>query len=175
MISGKLYGGYEMSEVKNQVFNLNDLADDVVNRSAPEGCEEIARLLRGLPVWSSFINTSPKPEQKRAMELINQKSVSPSAEEILFLAEIGCGKYHRIRRDGDFVSFKPQKAEELYRRYYELTGSEEVKFILDNFGEFKDLCLKSVLQRQRSDDIAPYIEQSAPSTSRDPDSDEWKK
>ena len=42
MISGKLYGGYEMSEVKNQVFNLNDLADDVVNRSAPEGCEEIA-------------------------------------------------------------------------------------------------------------------------------------
>ena len=156
-------------------FDLETLAKEVISRPAPESCEEIAQLLRSLPLWSSFINTSPKPEQKRALELLKEKSVSPTAEEILFMAEIGCGKYHRIRKDGDFSCFNSDKAEELYRQYYELTGSEEVKYILDNFDKFGNLCYNSLLERQRDDDLAPYRDNSTPSTSRDPDSEEWKK
>ena len=164
-----------MSNQDIKQFDLQALAAEVVNRPAPVSCEEIAQLLQSLPLWSSFINTSPKPEQKRALELINEKSASPTAEEILFMAEIGCGKYHRIRRDGDFRGFNPEKAEALYRQYYELTGSEEVKYILDNFDEFKKLCRNSLLERQRDDDLAPYRDNSTLSTSRDPDSEEWKK
>lgn len=160
-------------DIKN--FDLNALADEVVTRQVPESCKEIAQLLQSLPLWSSFINTSPKPEQKRALELINEKSASPTAEEILFMAEIGCGKYHRIRRDGDFRGFKQEKAEELYRQYYELTGSEEIKFILDNFEEYGKLCLHNYFERQRDDELAPYRDNSPLSTSRDPDSEEWKK
>ena len=164
-----------MSNQDIKQFDLQALAAEVVNRPAPVSCEEIAQLLSSLPLWSSFINTSPKPEQKRALELINEKSASPTAEEILFMAEIGCGKYHRIRRDGDFSCFESEKAEELYRQYYELTGSEEVKYILDNFDKFKKLCLDSVFERQNDDDFAPYRDNSTLSTSRDPDSEEWKK
>ena len=164
-----------MSNQNMQQFDLQALAEEVVSRPAPDSCEEIERLLQSLPLWSSFINTSPKPEQKKALELLNEKSVSPTAEEILFMAEIGCGKYHRIRRDGDFSCFEPEKAEELYRQYYELTGSEEVKYILDNFDKFKKLCLDSVFERQNDDDFAPYRNNSTLSTSRDPDSEEWKK
>ena len=164
-----------MSNQDIKQFDLQTLAGEVVNRPSPDSCEEIAQLLSSLPLWSSFINTSPKPEQKRALELINEKSASPTAEEILFMAEIGCGKYHRIRREGDFRGFNPEKAEALYRQYYGLTGSEEVKYILDNFVKFKKLCLDSVLERQRDDDFAPYRDNSTLSTSRDPDSEEWKK
>lgn len=164
-----------MSNQDIKQFDIQALAEEVVNRPAPESCEEIAQLLQSLPLWSSFINTSPKPEQKRALELMKEKSVSPTAEEILFMAEISCGKYHRIRKDGDFSCFNSEKAEELYRQYYELTGSEEVKYILDNFVKFKKLCLDSVLERQRDDDFAPYRNDSHLSTSRDPDSEEWKK
>lgn len=46
-------------------FDLKALADAVVDRSATESCEVIDQLLQALPFWSSFINTSPKPEQKR--------------------------------------------------------------------------------------------------------------
>ena len=159
----------------SEQFDLKTLARDVESRPAPESCEEIEQLLLNLPPWSSFINTSPKPEQKRALELLKEKSVSPTAEELLFMAEIGCGKYHRIRRDGDFRGFNPEKAEALYRQYYELTGSEEVKYILDNFDEFKKLCRDSLLERQNDDDFAPYRDNSTLSTSRDPDSEEWKK
>jgi len=166
-----------MSNQDIKQFNLQTLADEVATRPAPESCEEIARLLTGLPLWSSFINTSPKQTQKKALELIKEKSVSPTAEEVLFLAEIGCGKYHRIRRDrtADFSGFESEKARELYKQYYELTGSEEVKFILDNFEEFKKMCLHNYFERQRDDELAPFRENSAPSTSRDPDSEEWKK
>lgn len=108
-------------------FDLKALADAVVDRPASESCEVIDQLLQALPLWISFINTSPKPEQKRALELLKEKFLSPTAEEILFMAEIGLGKYHRIRRDreGGFESFNSEKARELYRQYYELTGSEE--------------------------------------------------
>ena len=164
-----------MSNQDIKQLDLQTFAEEVVNRPAPDSCEEIAQLLQSLPLWSSFINTSPKPEQKRALELLKEKSVSPTAEEILFMAEIGCGKYHRIRRDGDFGCFKSEKAEALYRQYYELTGSEEVKYILDNFDKFKKLCFDSVLERQRDDDFAPYRNDSHLSTSRDPDSEEWRK
>ena len=159
----------------SEQFDLKTLARDVESRPAPESCEEIAQLLLKLPPWSSFINKSPKPEQKRALELLKEKSVSPTAEELLFMAEIGCGKYHRIRRDGDFSCMDSKKALELYRQYYALTGSEEVKYILDNFEAFVNLCYKSVARRQRKDDLDPYRESSHPSTSRDPDNEEWKK
>ncbi|MBE6978453.1 MAG: hypothetical protein E7438_07495 [Ruminococcaceae bacterium] len=159
----------------SEQFDLKTLVRDVESRPAPESCEEIEQLLLNLPPWSSFINTSPKPEQKRALELLKEKSVSPTAEEILFMAQIGCGRYHRIRRDGDFRCVTSDKAEELYKQYYELTGSEEVKYILDNFEAFVNLCYKSVARRQRKDDLDPYRESSHPSTSRDPDNEEWKK
>lgn len=159
----------------SEQFDLKTLAQGVESRPAPKSCEEIAQLLLKLPPWSSFINTSPKPEQKRALELLKEKSVSPTAEELLFMAQIGCGRYHRIRRDGDFSCMDSEKAEEFYGQYYALTGSEEVKYILDNFEAFVNLCYKSVARRQRKDDLDPYREISRPSTSRDPDSEEWKK
>ena len=156
-------------------FDLNALAEAVERRPAPASCKEIEQLLLKLPLWSSFINTSPKPEQKRALELLKEKSVSPTAEEILFMAQIGCGRYHRIRKDGDFRCVNVDKALELYRQYYELTGNEEAKYILDHFDAFAELCLRSVAERQRTDELEPYRDISRPSTSRDPDSEEWKK
>lgn len=166
-----------MDTIKNDRFDLNALAEDVANRPAPQGCEEIARLFTNLPLWSSFINTSPKPEQKRALALLKEKEVSPTAEEILFMADIGCGKYHRIRRDREngFSNFDSEKAQTYYVQYYELTGNDEIKYILDNFESFTKLCLHNLFERQRDDELAPYKQNSNPSTSRDPDSDEWKK
>ena len=111
-----------MDNIKNDRFDLNALAEDVANRPAPQGCEEIARLFTNLPLWSSFINTSPKHEQKRALALLKEKEVSPTAEE-----------------------------------------------------SFTKLCLHNLFERQRDDELAPYKQNSNPSTSRDPDSDEWKK
>ena len=166
-----------MDTIKNDRVDLNALAEDVANRPAPQGCEEIARLFTNLPLWSSFINTSPKHEQKRALALLKEREVSPTAEEILFMADIACGKYHRIRRDREcgFSNFESEKAHELYKQYYDLTGNEEIKYILDNFESFTKLCLHNLFERQRDDELAPYKQNSNPSTSRDPDSDEWKK
>lgn len=160
---------------ENKPFDLTVLVQDIVSRPAPESCEEIARLFSGLPLWSSFINTSPRPEQKRALELLKEKALAPTAEEILYMAEIYSGKYHRIRRDGDFSCLDLERARQLYVQYLELTGSKEVKYILDNFDEFKQMCCRSISRRQRKDDIAPYKDNTAPSTSRDPDSSEWRK
>lgn len=164
-----------MSNQNNKCFSLQSLADEVVTRPAPESCKEIADLLSDLPLWSSFINKTPKPEQKRAYELLKEKSVSPTPEEILFMAEIGCGKYHKIRQDGDFEGFASAKAKELYQRYYELTGSEEVTYILKNFDDFANLCYRSFSRRRNRDDRAAMRENATLSTSRDPDSEEWKK
>ena len=164
-----------MSNQNKKCFSLQSLADEVVTRPAPESCEEIARLLSDLPLWSSFINKTPKSEQKRAYELLTEKSASPTPEEILFMAEIGCGKYHKIRQDGDFDGFASAKAKELYKRYYELTGSEEVKYILNNFDDFANLCYRSYSRRRNRDDRAALRENATLSTSRDPDSEEWKK
>ena len=164
-----------MSNQNKKCFSLQSLADEVVTRPAPESCEEIARLLSDLPLWSSFINKTPKPEQKRAYELLTEKSASPTPEEILFMAEIGCGKYHKIRQDGDFDGFASAKAKELYKRYYELTGSEEVTYILNNFDDFVNLCYRSYSRRRNRDDRAALRENATLSTSRDPDSEEWKK
>ena len=164
-----------MSNQNKKCFSLQSLADEVVTRPAPESCEEIARLLSDLPLWSSFIHKTPKPEQKRAYELLTEKSASPTPEEILFMAEIGCGKYHKIRQDGDFDGFASAKAKELYKRYYELTGSEEVKYILNNFDDFANLCYRSYSRRRNRDDRAALRENATLSTSRDPDSEEWKK
>ena len=167
----------KIKKVEAEPFDMVALVRELEERPAPDSCKEIAELLQNLPLWSSFINTSPTLEQKRALELLKEKSLSPTAEEVLFMAEIGCGKYHRIRRekDGDLESFNSEKAQELYRQYYELTGSDKVKYILDNFDKFQKLCLDSLFERQRDDELAPYKQNPNPSTSRDPDSEEWKK
>ena len=91
------------------------------------------------------------------------------------MGEIGCGKYHKIRQDGDFNGFASAKAKELYKLYYELTGSEEVKYILNNFDDFANLCYRSYSRRRNRDDRAALRENATLSTSRDPDSEEWKK
>ena len=163
-----------MSDQGKICFDVKSLVNEAHTRPAPKSCEEIERLFQSLPLWSSFINKSPKPEQKRALELLMEKSASPTAEELLYMAEIACGKYHRIRKDGDFSCLNSDKALELYKKYYELTESAEARFILDNFEEFTTLCYRSISQRQRKDDLAPYIDNSPVSTSRDPDSEEWK-
>ena len=153
---------------------LAALAEAVVSRPVPADCQQIDRLLSALPLWSSFINTSPKAEQKQALELIRQISASPTEEQLLYLADIACGRYHRIRRDGDFSNMDWTRAKELYQAYAQRTDSPEAKVILENFEAFFQLCLKSVSRRQRRDDRAPYVDTPL-STSRDPDSEEWKK
>ena len=57
---------------------------------------------------------------------------------------------------------------------YEQAALAGIKYILDNFDQFKNLCYKSIDNRQREDDLAPY-RNTGPSTSRDPDSEEWRK
>lgn len=156
-------------------YDLNLLLDQWIHRPIPDSCMEIDQLLSNLPIWSSFINTSPKPEQKRALKLINEKAISPNTEEILFLADLYCGKYHRIRRDGDFTSFQPKKAKEYYLQYHALTNDEKIKYLLDYFDEYEKQCLRSLRRRQNDDDYEPYRNNSYLSTSRDPDSSEWKK
>ena len=126
-----------------------------------------------MPIWSSFINKTPTPGQKRATALLDEKRRDPTVEELLYLADIYCGKYHRIRKDGEITVFKPEAAEELYKRYCELTGSDEIKYILNNFERFSRLCGESVLERQANDDREPYRDGGL-SSSRDPDSPEWK-
>lgn len=163
-----------MNDAKINAFDLETLAEEVITRPAPDTCAEIEALLSSLPLYSSFINLSPKAEQKRALALLEEKCASPTKEELLYAAEIFSGKYHRIRKDGEWCSFMPKKAEILYRQYYEMTGSPEVKHILDNFDEFSRLCGKSVARRQRADNYAPYRDGTL-STSRDPDSSEWKR
>ena len=163
-----------MNETGTERFDLNALADAVVRRPAPESCHEVADLLSGLPMSGSLGTPSPTSEQKKAFEILNEKMQNPPPDEIRFMAEIYCAKYHRIRRDGDLRCWMPDRAEVLYKKYYELTHSEEVKYVLDNFDEFIRLCGKSLSRRQRSDDFEIYRKGTAPSTSRDPDSSEWK-
>lgn len=161
-----------MNDMKTDQFDLNALVADVVNNSAPKSCEEIAELLAGLPPKSWVHRQLPTPEQKQAFALLQEKSQAPTLEEIRFIAEICCGKYHRIRSDG-WSWPQWEKAKELYGQYYELTGSEEVKYILDNFEKFSQLCYATVSRRQRKDNFAS-VHDGKISTSRDPDSSEWK-
>ena len=163
-----------MNDTVTEGFNLEALVKDVINRPAPDTCREIANLLSALPMSGSLGTPSPTPEQKKAFEILNEKMQNPTPDEIRFMAEIYCAKYHRIRRDGDLRCWMPDRAEVLYKKYYELTHSEEVKYVLDNFDEFIRLCGKSLSKRQRVDDFEIYRKGTAPSTSRDPDSSEWK-
>ena len=160
--------------MKTESFDLKVLVQEVTARPAPKSCAEIAQLLECLPPRGSLSSGAPVPEQKMAFELLSQKAEAPTAQEILFMADICCGRYHRIRRDGDIGCFDSKKAETLYRRYYEAEGCPKVKYILDNFSEFAKLCGKSVNKRQRHDDFELYCRDTPLSTSRDTDSSEWK-
>ncbi len=150
---------------------LRTLADEVVSRPAPDTCQEIAELLEGLPPKSWVHRQAPTPEQNKALALLKAKE-SPTPEELRYMAEICCGKYHRIREDGWSLPQR-EKAKELYGQYYEITGNPDVKYILDSFDEFLSLCCETVSHRQREDDLASVNDGSV-STSRDPDSTEWK-
>ena len=162
-----------MNEIKNEQFDLEVLAKKIVTNPAPDSCEAIAKLLSNLPVKSWVHRQLPTKEQEQAFEMMKEKSVSPTPEEIKYLADVCCGKYHRIRR-GNWTWPQFDKGKELYQQFYDLTNCEEVKYILDNFDKFKNLCYKSIDNRQREDDLAPY-RNTGPSTSRDPDSEEWRK
>ena len=164
-----------MNNIKPKQFDIKKLAQDIEEHPAPDTCQEIATLLSGLPLSGSLSTPSPTPEQKKAFELIREKLNAPEPEELKYIAEIYCAKYHRIRRDGELRRFMAEKAEELYGRYYVLTGNEEVKYIIDNFDEFTRVRLKILEKKQRKDDFDLYWKDTPPSTSRDPDSDEWKK
>ena len=162
-----------MNDINNGTFNIESLALEVITNPAPESCEEIAKLLSNLPVKSWVHRQLPTKEQDQAFEMMKEKSLSPTPEEIKFIADVCCGKYHRIRR-GNWNWPQFDKGKELYQQFYELTKCEEIKYILDNFDQFKNLCYKSIDNRQREDDLAPY-RNTGPSTSRDPDSEEWRK
>lgn len=162
-----------MNETKNEQFDLEFLVEKIVTTPAPDSLEEIAKLLSNLPVKSWVHRQLPTKEQDQAFEMMKEKSLSPTPQEIKFMADVCCGKYHRIRR-GNWNWPQFDKGKELYQQFYDLTKCEEIKYILDNFDQFKNLCYKSIDNRQREDDLAPY-RNTGPSTSRDPDSEEWRK
>ncbi len=163
-----------MNHETQKQWDLKALAEGVETRPAPERCQKIAELLSALPPSGSLSTPSPTSEQKKAFEMLKEILREPTSEELRFMAEIYCAKYHRIRRDGDLRCWMPQRAEELYQSYYEQTGSEEVKYILDHFDAFCDLCGKRLSRRQRADDFALYYQDTPLSTSPHPDSSEWK-
>ncbi len=163
-----------MSEQGTKQFDLEALAAAVEKRPVPESCEEIERLFSSLPLKSSLSSPPPTPEQKTAFAMLQEKAKDPTPEEVLYMAEICSDRHHRIRYENRFWP-QWETAERLYKQYYELTGSEEIKYVLDNFEQFKKLCISSALKRCRKDDFELHWKGTSPSTSRDPDSDEWKK
>lgn len=162
-----------MSENIKQ-FDLKNLAEGVVQNPAPQSCAEIAALFESLPLRGSLSSPPPTAEQKKAFAMLQEKAKAPTPEEIRYMAEICCTKYHRIRYENRFWP-RWETAKALYGQYYEATGCEEVKYILDHFDDFMRLCFKSIDRRQRKDDFELYLKNTSPSTSRDPDSSEWKK
>ena len=135
-----------MNDINNGTFNIESLALEVITNPAPESCEEIAKLLSNLPVKSWVHRQLPTKEQDQAFEMMKEKSLSPTPEEIKFIADVCCGKYHRIRR-GNWNWPQFDKGKELYQQFYDLTKCEEIKYILDNFDQFKNLCYKSIDNR----------------------------
>lgn len=163
-----------MNDINNGTSNIESLALEVITNPAPESCKEIAQLLSNLPPRNSLITQTPTQEQNIAFELLKEKAKNPTAEELLYMAEICSYKYHRIRHINAFWP-RWETAEDLYKQNYAITKSEKVKYILDNFNEFIKECNKLISERQRKDDLARYSDSNTLSTSRDPDSDEWKK
>lgn len=164
-----------MNITESTPFDLKALAEKITASEVPESCREIDGLLKSLKPAGSLSSGGARPEQQKAAELLKEMIKAPSPDELLFMAEICCGRYHRIRRLGDWRVIMSDRAKELLERYYAETGSPEVRFILDNFGDFVDLCLKQLWERQRHDDFNLYVKDTPLSTSRDPDSSEWKK
>ena len=163
-----------MSDIQTEQFNLKELVRGVQKNPVPDSCKEIAELLEGLPTKSWVSRQAPTPEQDKAIYLLQEKLQAPTAEEVRFAAEVASGRYHRIRQTETLSRVQPQLAKTLYEQYYEMTQCPEVKYILDNFDEFIELCHKSACNREYSDNLAPY-KGTGLSTSRDPDSSEWKK
>ena len=163
-----------MSDIKMEQFNLKALVRGVRENPVPDSCKEIAELLAGLPPKSWVSRQAPTPEQNKALALLQEKLKAPTAEEVRFAAEVASGRYHRIRQTETLSRVQPQLAKTLYGQYYEMTQSPEVKYILDNFDEFIELCHRSACNREYSDNLAPYKGRGV-STSRDPDSAEWRK
>ena len=163
-----------MNEVKTEQFNLKALVRSVRENPVPDSCKKIAKLLSGLPPKSWVSHQTPTPEQNEALALLEEKLQAPTAEVVRFAAEVASGKYHRIRQTETLSRVQPQLAEALYGQYYEMTECPEVKYILDNFKEFIQLCHRSACNREYKDNLEPY-RGTGISTSRDPDSLEWRK
>lgn len=158
----------------NKEFDLKEIILNIVTSSAPTSCKEIEELFLNLPPRNSLIRQTPTKEQILAFNLLNEKYNNATPEELRYIAEIHCYKYHRIR-PGEGMRLSGEIAKKLYETYYELTKSLEVKYILDNFSNFYKLCYKDAVKRQRKDDLDRYKDKDYLSTSRDPDSSEWKK
>ena len=157
---------------KKLKFDINKLVEEVVSRPAPASCMEIEELFLSLPPRNSLIKQTPTEIQNRAFELLKEKIKNPTADELRYMAEICSFKYHRIRPD-ECIQLTAELVIEYYELYYYMTGSLEVKYILDNFSLFRQLCFKSATERQRKDDLARYKDDGYLSTSRDVDSTEW--
>lgn len=163
-----------MSDTQKTEYDLKALAEGVFQRPAPESCGEIAELLSALPMTGSLGTPPPTAEQKRAFLLIGEKMKDPTPEELRFFAEVALGKYHRVRKDGEICRFMPERAEALYRRCAD-GGDGECAYIVGHFEEFRGICGKILSRKQRKDDFELYVRGTPTSTSRDPDSPEWKK
>lgn len=163
-----------MNEVKTEEFNLKSLVRGVQGNPVPDSCKEIAELFEGLPTKSWVSRQAPTPEQNKAFALLEEKLQAPTAEEVRFAAEVASGRYHRIRQTETLSRVQPELAKTLYEQCYQMTECAEVKYILDNFQEFIELCHRSACNREYSDNLAPY-KGTGLSTSRDPDSSEWRK
>ena len=110
---------FKMNDINNGTFNIESLALEVITNPAPESCKEIAKLLSNLPVKSWVHRQLPTKEQDQAFEMMKEKSLSPTPEEIKFIADVCCGKYHRIRR-GNWNWPQFDKGKELYQQFYDL-------------------------------------------------------
>ena len=156
----------------NNKYDLNKLVIEQLMRPAPKSCEQIDKLLTNLPIKSMIHHQQPTLKQEEAFELLRQKAITPTLDEIRYFAEICCGKYHRIRKK--YINWpKNQKAKELYQQYYQETNFPEIKYIIDNFDQFIKLCMRNEDRRVKKDYMAGYNDTSL-SKSLDPDSKEWK-
>ena len=155
-------------------FDIKELGYAVITNPVPESCKKIADIFSNLPPKGSLSSSSPTFEQKQAFEMLKEIAKDPKPDEVRFMAEVCSDKYHRIRYENHFWP-QAETAKKLYQQYYDMTGIDEVKFILENFKEFCKVCYESVRKRQRKDDFNLYRKDTTPSTSRDLDSSEWKK
>ena len=151
---------------------IKEITYEMFDSKAPESCKEIEQLLLTLPPKSSFHTQQDSPQEIQALTLLEAKRNSSDSDEILYLAQICLGKYHRLRlRSCDWIT--RDEGIRLLKQYYELTNCTKIKCILDNIPIFYTQRAIIMNSRQNKDDYKGYDKKL--STSRDVDSEEWKK